>query len=279
MKNNAKNGQSATKLLNSNEQAERSETIPKGSRDENSEKEELRIFRFYILIDPRNNDVRYIGRTCQSLKVRLRTHISESLNNKNKNKNCTKKENWICKLNNFSLKPLIKEVYSDTMTLKQSYVKEKELILEYLYKHDLTNSDDHGINLFIGNGSSKKVYQYDLQGNFIKEWSNANVVYNEIGIKDSNIGRCASNSKGFRTAGDFYWSYEKLSKYPIREKIKCTKKVFKYDLNNNLIESYESLLEASKKNSINNKILSSKILKNKTINGFKYSYQDIVQSI
>ena len=56
----------------------------------------------------------------------------------------------------------------------------------------------------------KKVYQYDMQGNFIKEWFGIVIAQNELWIdKWSIIHTCKGHKK---SAGWFQWRYEKLDK-------------------------------------------------------------------
>lgn len=49
----------------------------------------------------------------------------------------------------------------------------------------------------------KKVYQYDLQNNFIREWGSIKKV--KMTLKISNISSCANNKR--KTAGGFKWKF------------------------------------------------------------------------
>lgn len=75
------------------------------------------------------------------------------------------------------------------------------------------------------NPSSKKVYQYDLSGNFIKEWHSYADIERELGFNSSNIGSVASKN---RTAYGYYWSKnyigEKILDVPKRKCRDSTKK-------------------------------------------------------
>jgi len=50
----------------------------------------------------------------------------------------------------------------------------------------------------------KKVYQYDLNNNLIKEWESVTQAEKQTKIK--NISRCCSS--GYRTAGSYVWKYK-----------------------------------------------------------------------
>lgn len=273
-----KNGQSAAKLLNSAiEHGEGSETISEESREVNLlETEEILefLFRFYVLIDPRDNKIRYVGRTKQSLKQRLRGHIYESLKNCKEGRG-NKRETWINKIVSLDLKPKIKEIYQEFCSIKEADKIEKRLILEYFEKYeDLLNDDDHGIGLVFGNNRSKYVYQYSLDGTFMREWFNANTVCSELGYSDADIGRCCKleSEEGQLSAYGYYWSYNKYDKYPIKEKNKNYKKVYQFDCNKTLVKIFNSAKEASKELNIPYKYFCSKCSTAKEYNGFIYSY-------
>lgn len=85
-----------------------------------------------------------------------------------------------------------------------------------------TQDRDFGYNLTAGgegclqlqratgknNPLSKPVYQYDLDGNFIRQWDNAGCVEKEIGILATDIGMVARGN--LYVAGDYIWKYELL---------------------------------------------------------------------
>ena len=58
----------------------------------------------YGLVDPRNNQIRYVGKTKQTLSKRLSQHLWEG------NKSNPHKFNWITQLRNENLKPIIIEL-------------------------------------------------------------------------------------------------------------------------------------------------------------------------
>ena len=57
------------------------------------------------------------------------------------------------------------------------------------------------------NPYSKTVYQYDKNGNFIRQWSSTRDVQRELGIDSSSIAKCARDK--YKTAGGYIWAYKK----------------------------------------------------------------------
>ena len=54
---------------------------------------------------------------------------------------------------------------------------------------------------------SKKVNQYDKQGNFIKQWSSTMEAQRNTGINNTHISACCLNKKNYKTAGGYVWKY------------------------------------------------------------------------
>ncbi len=52
----------------------------------------------------------------------------------------------------------------------------------------------------------KPVLQYDLKGNFIKEWESASFVSRELKINKAHIGACCRKQR--KTAGKFKWGFK-----------------------------------------------------------------------
>ena len=55
------------------------------------------------------------------------------------------------------------------------------------------------------NKLSKKIIQYDLEGNMIKVWSALREVQRELGITNGNISSCCNGHS--KTAGGYIWKY------------------------------------------------------------------------
>jgi len=92
-----------------------------------------------------------------------------------------------------------------------------------------------------------KVYQYNLEGNFIKEWTNASEAALSLNKKlgAAIIENCSRKRK---SAYGFIWRYKEnpLEKNFIYKKDKSNKPILQYDLQMNFIKEWPSLTEAKK---------------------------------
>ena len=66
------------------------------------------------------------------------------------------------------------------------------------------------LNLLNASKRKKRIYQYDLLGNFIKEWDSATDIKNKLGFYESNICKCCKNN--IKSAYGFKWSYAAILK-------------------------------------------------------------------
>lgn len=56
------------------------------------------------------------------------------------------------------------------------------------------------------NCASKSIIQFDIDGNFIKEWVSASLVERELGILKPNICKCCKGER--KSAGGYIWKYK-----------------------------------------------------------------------
>lgn len=70
----------------------------------------------------------------------------------------------------------------------------------------VTNKQLASMKAFRDTNTGFPVIQYDLQGNFIKEWPSCRVVYETLGYPRSNISLCAAG--GAKTSHGFKWKYK-----------------------------------------------------------------------
>lgn len=104
------------------------------------------------------------------------------------------------------------------------------------------------------NHTGKPIKQYDLEGNFIKEWPSSASVERELGFNARNVGGCAQGNT--LTSNGFIWLYKNiiLTKEhvdKVKNKRPKERKVYQYSLNGDLINKFTSLKEASKNTGFN----------------------------
>lgn len=240
----------------------------------------MRITYIYYLQDPTNGDIRYVGKTTD-LKRRLKDHIKRSL--KYKFHSAT----WIKSLSDKGVLPIIVEIERVFDDLWKD--REKYWIQFYREKNDLTNILDGGQDgpndktLLKMKESIRKHYdsilkpvnQYDLDGNFIKQWKSSVDASQELKINNSNINLVC---KGIRKkAGGFMWRYDDNNENNIGEYTKQPnyneKKILQSTLDDNMIKTYSNTKQAS----IETKILRTSIVnclqkRTKTAGGYKWKY-------
>jgi hypothetical protein len=211
------------------------------------------IAYIYALLDPRDNEVRYIGKTINPTK-RLSEHLADSKREYNY------RSMWIKSLLKEDLKPLIKFLkicpLSDFVKYETEYIK--------LYKNDkLTNSDETGQGSVgrrqeIIDKVSKKmgriVYQYDLDGNFIKEYKSVRDAAKLLSLSHSNISRsCNGISKH---AGGFIFRYDKVFVEKLNDPNAVRKLVVELDELGNEIGKWGSIMDCSRDTKIDNSNIS-----------------------
>lgn len=126
-------------------------------------------------------------------------------------------------------------------------------------------------NLSLIKQKLNNVYQYDLEGNFIKEWSSCKAIQRELGYDPSYIGKCINGKR--LSAYGYQWNSQKLDKIPSKIKTNgIPRKVIQLDLENNIICIHSSLKEAAKAVNGNDSFIS-KVCKNDNIAyGYKWKY-------
>lgn len=113
------------------------------------------------------------------------------------------------------------------------------------------------------NPNHKKVYQFDLKGNFIAEYSSLSEASRIVGVTESGISAVALNRQ--KTHGGYIWKYDNevmnnsngsktiTSEYCFTPKRLTNKEIREFDINGNLLAIYPSAKAVSQKYSIPNR--------------------------
>ncbi|MCF0114347.1 MAG: hypothetical protein HUJ56_03260 [Erysipelotrichaceae bacterium] len=113
------------------------------------------------------------------------------------------------------------------------------------------------------------IYQYDLDGNFIAEYSGMPEAKKKLGIK-SDIYKAI---KLGRTVGGYQWSFEKLPKIAkVPSKSGRARRIGKYDKDWNLLVEYKSLAECKRENGSG--MVHVLTGRDEFAKGFRYKYLD-----
>ena len=119
--------------------------------------------------------------------------------------------------------------------------------------------------------NSKKVSQYDLDGNWIRDFDSMFQASEITGINHGNIGECCRGK--YKSAGKYIWRYFGDNP-PKKYTNKTLKSVCQYDLVGNLIAEFNSLVEAAKSTgSRENCIQMCCVGKYKHSNGYVWKYK------
>ena len=97
----------------------------------------------------------------------------------------------------------------------------------------------------IGGARAKAVLQYDLDGNFLREYVSANNADDELNLGHGNVYSVCCGKK--KSAGNYIWKF-KTENYPLKiesYKNNNMKPVSQYDKNGNYIKTWNSAKEAS----------------------------------
>ena len=94
---------------------------------------------------------------------------------------------------------------------------------------------------------------YDLEGKFIKEYSSISEASRETNVHQYTIGQCIRGES--LRGGNYQWKKKENNNYPLQiskyiKKKNKGKKVIQYDKNNNIINIFDTILEASQKTGI-----------------------------
>lgn len=141
----------------------------------------------------------------------------------------------------------------------------------FLYKDEYISEQTNGI---YKNKKYNNIIQFDLNFNIVKLFKSTSQASKELNIKKSLILSCCNNDQ--KSTNKFIFMYKNKYNPTIQYKlIKNTKakKIVQFDLNMNIIKTFESIIKASNELNISDSNISSCCKGNrKTTGGFKFMY-------
>lgn len=125
------------------------------------------------------------------------------------------------------------------------------------------------------NPSSRRVAQYDSNGNFIAEFESCGDAFRKTGISRDSIQQCASGKRKFGSS--YIWKYtteakcssKKTDNYSYEKKAVC-----QYNLNGELISEYISISDAAKSINRSKSSIKQAIRTNGTSGGYKWKFKE-----
>lgn len=146
---------------------------------------------------------------------------------------------------------IVLQLWKDGLTINKIVEKTSlnvETVRSYLNKQGITKEQiKERANYYIGLSKSRPVLQYDLDGNFIKEWNTAVEAANALNLNSKYItSACRGHQK---TYNGMKWKYKNDSN-PLLKIRNGSQPVSQFSLDGNFIKSYHSIGEAAKETNI-----------------------------
>lgn len=248
----------------------------------------------YALKDPRTDEIRYIGKA-NNPDERYHNHLVQC-----RDKN-THKRNWINKLKEEGLKPILEVL--EEVPINQWKDCEKRYIKKYIDEGcDLMNYTEGGDGCTFGNKTSykkgengKKIVMLDKEGNYIKTFNLIKEAEEELEVKSvgNTLSKNQKSSKGFLFLLEN--EYIKMNKSDIDKHVEYSKPkilssnktsfknghiplhkvrtIYQYSKNGEYIQEWISAAEAGRKLNINKFGITNCALNiSKSAGGFFWTY-------
>lgn len=122
--------------------------------------------------------------------------------------------------------------------------------------------------IMIRKAKNKTILQYDLDGNFIKEWKSTKDICEKFNIKGSALRNVLSSKVETKTSKGYFWKYKDDDKVCMKEKILNV-----YDLEMNFIDNYFTLADAEIALNLSKNTISCYLQRNKP--HFKFIFEEI----
>ena len=214
----------------------------------------------------------YIGQQCDSSKKSRPSYIGSGTAFKDAIKKYGKK-NFICEAIEYIEEP---EIF--TKEFKKYVGKREDFWIEFYNARnkEIGYNIAHGGNTSqIGNTHrNKRVYKFDLKGNFIEEYESIKIAGKINNISLQLISFCCYGQR--KAAGGFVWRYDKNDLYKYLFEIKNPEKeVYQFDLDGNFIAKYASCVVAANATNLHkSSIARCGRREYKTYHGFIWKYAD-----
>lgn len=205
-------------------------------------------FEVYALLDPENQEVRYVGITSSGIKARYAQHKNASLKLQKGTRVCK----WFKSIFDKGLTPELKLLEE----CDESNWEEREIHWINQYKN-LTNQLPGGKGVFIdrlstsiersANAHKKAIVQLTSDFKLIKIWPSITEATKALGLKSK--GSILNSIKNKQFCKDSIWILEKdyqKGNFDSTPRKTCKTKVYQYTENKIFIREWESVTQAAK---------------------------------
>ncbi len=190
--------------------------------------------KIYKLIDPNTFEIMYIGKTKKDLLKRLIGHLHDTFY---RQRIISDKQLWIKDLLNQSKIPIIELIEETEDKTKENY---------YIQKHNPKFNIIFCFNIkakeFKENVKAIKVYQYKLDGTYIKEFQSLRKAADSVNLDSSNIYNYLIGK--VKQSGGYLWSKYKEEKITSYGKKSVLQEVHQFSKDNIYIKTFSSAKEA-----------------------------------
>lgn len=147
---------------------------------------------------------------------------------------------------------------------KDAYDLEKEIVTsDFILRKDTYNACKGGICC----GQGRDLYQFDLNGVFIKKWKHITDASDFYNISDTAVVNSIFRNG---SAAGYYWSFEEKLNINERSNLHLPK-CYKYNKDGKFIDEYSCMAEAAKLNNINLTEVQRSVKAEYLVKGFYYS--------
>ena len=173
----------------------------------------------------------YVGATTISLQERINDHYNKATKNYgHKFQNAIREYGF----ESFIWEQIDTGINTDELALKEKY---------YIQKFD---SFHNGYNSDRGGGFKKTIYQYNLTGELISTFQTLAQASQSVVTTENSISHSCNG--GRKTSNGYYWTYS--GTFDLKEDYR-KKSVNQFDLKGVLINTFDSISDASKASGVN----------------------------
>jgi len=185
----------------------------------------------YKLEDPETKELMYIGITNGTIYQRLADHIHEGYHRK---RTFSHKGTWITRLFDRGLIPIISVIEETDDSLREKYwIEQLQPRLNIIF------GNDEAMFKHVADAESIPVYQYRLDGTYVRQWKSATEVELILGIDNTNISSCLTGKR--QQSGGYMWKPFKVEALMAYSHGKSEKPIHRWNKKGGvLIKSYQS---------------------------------------